>query len=467
MLHHRPSMLRSALPLALLLFCTLPAAAHSRGEDDLDAPGREIAPGPALPSARQLGLAQLEFGLVVDFGLSHVAGVDRRQTPTPLLFHPDEIDPSTWAAAARAAGARLLVLTVREPSGFCLWPSAAASFSVALTPWRDGRGDLVREVVEACRNAGLAVGFKLSAADLGAGVAATPGRAGARSAFGDRAGLHDRLLAQLRELCTGYGPLALVWIEEEHDPFGWDVRDAETGEPLGSGPGEALAALVRELQPGAALIGTPFPDVRPLAGDRGFAPDPLLLAPPAGHDPRLRPDLSAWLAPLAVARMRDPKGKLYGARNLVESWQRSVGAGATLLLTLDLDREGHIAPEVRAALEGLGDALAWRQTQLPARDLMLALGETRQPLLDLGEPRTVDRVVLAEDLALGGQRVHAHTLEAEVDGRWQEISRGTTIGHQRVHTFTPLKTQRLRLRITQSDDEPVLARMSAHDSGQP
>lgn len=457
-------MSRIALPLVLVLGTLGAAGPQPRPAwDDLaPPPGADVTP--PLPHARQLALGELEWGLLVEFGLASVAGVDRRQTPTPLVFHPDQLDAASWAAAARDAGARLLVLTVREPSGFCLWPSAASRYHVGMTPWRDGRGDLVREVVEACRKAGLAVGFKLSAADMSTGVAATPGRPGARSAFGDRARQHDRLSAQLRELCVGYGPLALVWIEEEHDPFGWDVRDAETGEPLGSGPGEALAALVRELQPGAALVGTPFPDVRLLPGDRGFAPDPLLLAPPPGHDPRLRPDLRGWLAPLAVSRARDPKGKHYGTRELAETWQRSVGAGATLLLQLDLDREGHVPAPARAALEGLGNALAWRHTPHAAREQVLAWADTRHPMLDLGEPRRVDRVVLAEDLALGGQRVRAHVLEAEVDGQWKEIARGTSIGRQRVHAIAPLRTQRLRLRTPDAQGEPVLARMSAHDS---
>jgi alpha-L-fucosidase len=421
---------------------------------------------PGLPSPRQLALQQTELGLLVEYGIATVAGVDRRRTPSPLVFHPDELDVRTWTAAALAAGARMLVLTVREPSGFCLWPSAASNYHVGLTPWRDGRGDLVREVVAACRAAGLAVGFKLSAADLGLGVAATPGRPGERAVLGDRRALHERLMAQLTELCTGYGPLALVWIEEEYDPFGWDALDAETRRPLGSGPGEAIAALVHELQPGATLLGTPFSEARLLVGERGFAPDPLLLLLPPGHDPRLRPDFTGWMAPLAVARARDSKGKLLGARQLLESWHRAVGAGATLFLTLDLDGEGQVNAEAQRALEQLGRELAWRHTPHPARDLILAWGATRHPLLDLGEPLPVDRVLLAEHLALGGQRVRAHVLEAELEGRWQVISRGTTIGARRVHAFPQVTTQRLRVRVTEASDEPVLERMSAYDSQQ-
>lgn len=79
----------------------------------------------------------------------------------------------------------------------------------------------------------------------------------------------------------------------------------------------------------------------------------------------------------------------------------------------------------------------------------------------------MDRVVLAEDLDLAGQRVRSHVLEAEVEGRWREVSRGATIGYRRVHAFGPVSTQRLRLRILEVDDEPVLAHMAAHDSGRP
>ena len=432
-----------------------------------DIPGDAVparASDKTLPNARQLALQELELGALVEYGISTVAGVDRRSTPSPLVFHPDDLDARTWVSAASAAGARFVVLTVREPSGFCLWPSAASNYHVGVTPWRDGKGDLVRDVVDACRAQGLAVGFRLSAADTGLGVAATPGKPGARSAFGDRVAHREKLLAQLRELCTNYGELCLVWIEEEYDPFGWDTIDAETREPIGSGPGEELAALVHQLQPGAVLLGTPFPEARRLAGERGFAPDPLILSLTPGHDPRLRPDFAGWLAPIAVGRARDSKRRLFGARDLVESWQRSVGAGATLVFELDIDGEGHVPPAVRTTLEDFGAALAWRHAPHAARDLVLAWGESRHPSLDLGQPIAVDRVVLGEDLFLGGQRVFAHVVEVEVDGRWEIVSRGTTIGRQRVHAFAPVVTQRIRLRITDATHEPVLSRMDAYNS---
>lgn len=457
----RPAALPGAL--ALLALMGAPAGAAGAVGDDLEPAAPPARPAP-LPHARQLALAELELGVLIEFGIATVAGVDRRRTPSPLVFHPDQLDASTWMDAARAAGARLVVLSVREPSGFCLWPSRASDYHVGLTPWRDGRGDLVREAVAAAREAGLAVGFKLSAADFNRGVSATPGRPGARAVVGERAPHLERLLGQVRELCSDYGPLALVWIESDYDPFGWDTVDAATGQAIGSGPGERLASLVRDLQPDAALVGTPFPDVRLLASERGFAPDPLLLVPPPGHDPRLRPDLSAFLAPLALAQARDPRGKPFDARQLAESWQRSVGAGATLLLTLDVDGEGHVGAGARAALAALGAELAWRHHPLAAREALLTWGGTSHPLLDLGEPVTLDRVVLGEHLALGGQRVRAHLLEAEVDGRWVELARGTTIGHQRVHAFAPLRTQRVRLRVTDSDGEPALGRFQAYDS---
>jgi alpha-L-fucosidase len=203
------------------------------------------------------------FGLFVHFGLyalparhEWVKNHERLTTEDYQSyfdhFEPDLYDPVAWARAARAAGMRYAVLTTKHHEGFCRWDSAVSDYTVAGTPYRK---DLVGPFVEACRAAGLGVGFYHSLIDWHHpefpvdGVHPQRDDLGARAEKRDMSVYADYLHAQVRELLTRYGPIDIMWFD-----FSNPDRRFEDGTPSGKDRddwrSEELLAMVRELQPG-------------------------------------------------------------------------------------------------------------------------------------------------------------------------------------------------------------------------
>ena len=232
------------------------------------------------PSPRQLAWQKLDLTCFIHFGVNTFTG---REWGTgkekPEQFHPTEFDAAQWVAAAKAAGMKLVLLTAKHHDGFCLWPSRYTPHSVAASKWRDGKGDVVKEVVDACRAAGLKVGIYLSPADLNAiergvyGDGSAPQPVFIPSPVPDRpfrAGLpmiaanlttYDRLfMNQLYELLTEYGEIAEVWFDGANPKPG-------TGQTYNR---EAWYGLIRTLQP-KAVIAIDGPDVRWIGNEGGHA----------------------------------------------------------------------------------------------------------------------------------------------------------------------------------------------------
>jgi len=212
----------------------------------------EPAPLPPLPSARQLAWHEVEFAAFLHFGINTFT--DREWgdgKEDPSLFQPSALDCRQWARVCREAGMRGIILTAKHHDGFCLWPSKLTKHTVAASPWRGGKGDVVRELSEACREAGLALGLYLSPWDRNSPV------------YGSGARYNDLYVAQLEELLGGYGPLFEVWF------------DGACGE--GSGGRKQtydwprFIGFVRRLQPGAVIFSDAGPDVRWVGNEKGFA----------------------------------------------------------------------------------------------------------------------------------------------------------------------------------------------------
>src|SRR5881394_1071475 len=162
-------------------------------------------------------------------------------TEDPALFLPTALDTHQWARTARDAGFRTLVLTAKHHDGFCLWPTKTTRHSVASSLWRDGRGDVVRELVDACRAEGLNAGLYLSPWDRH------------EPSYGDSPRYNDLYGAQLTELLTQYGPIAEVWFDGANGEGPNGRRQAYDW--------PRLFGLVRRLQPHAVMFSDAGPDV--------------------------------------------------------------------------------------------------------------------------------------------------------------------------------------------------------------
>ncbi|MFM1870985.1 MAG: Sialidase precursor [Planctomycetota bacterium] len=428
------------------------------------------------PSPRQLAWQATGCNAFVHFGMNTFT--DREWgdgKETPQQFAPTAFDADQWVATFRAAGMTGLVLTCKHHDGFCLWPSEATAHDVAASPWRDGKGDVVREVAEACKRGGMKFGVYLSPWDRH------------EPSFGTAA-YQGVFMTQLRELCANYGPLFEVWFDGAHCPpddpsiFDW----------------QAVFGLVRELQPDAVIAIT-GPDVRWVGNEAGKTrTDEWSVLPLPSEAPGpVESDRASWRA-LWALRERNQEQELgsrkalAGARGLLwwpaetdvsirpgwfhhpaedrrvkpletllEYWYGAVGGNAVLLLNVPADRRGLIPEPDAAVLADLGDVL--RATF--GEDLGTG-GETKvyPKALEVycKAPTTVDVFDLGEDVGAAGQQVEAFRIEALQNGGWSECARGTTIGFRRILRTEPITAEGFRVWIEKNRGKPKLAHLRLH-----
>jgi alpha-L-fucosidase len=461
------------------------------------------APYGPLPSARQLRWHAMEVYGFVHFGINTFT--DREWgygDESPRLFDPSDFDADQIVEAARHGGMKGLILTCKHHDGFCLWPSKYTEHSIRHSPWRGGRGDVVREISDACARQGLRFGIYLSPWDRN------------HAAYGSPEYL-TYFRNQLRELCTEYGAIFEVFLDGANGGDGYYGGARETRqidrETYYDWP--ATWRLIRDLQPDAMLFSDAGPDVRWVGNERGIAGETcwatlnrMDFVPGRADVQRLnrgdRPG-THWVPAECDVSIRP--GWFYheaedddvrDARNLTELYFSSVGRGASFLLNLPPDRRGRIPDgDLRSLREFRGSIDAVFRTNLTARPgIRLTASNTRggdaafapanvidgsgdsywatddgvttpELTLDFGREVTFNVVRLREYLPLG-QRIEAVVLDCWRDGAWSELARATSIGSCRLVRVAPTATSRLRLRITQAPVCPALTELALfHDSG--
>ncbi len=439
------------------------------------APVAAIAP---LPSERQLNWQELEYYAFVHFNMNTFSGQEWGDgTESPALFNPSALDCRQWAAVAKSAGMRGIILTAKHHDGFCLWPSKFSKHSVAYSPWRAGQGDVLRELSDACRASGLKFGVYLSPWDRNSPL------------YGDSEKYNDYYAAQLEELLGNYGEVFEVW---------WDGA-------CGEGPNgkrqvydfERFTKIVRRLQPNAVIFSDIGPDIRWVGNENGFAGETCwsmlntqgfargIGAPPTSS--LNEGDLSGaeWLPAECDVSIRpgwyyhaEQDGQVKSVDHLLDLYERSVGHNGSLLLNLPVDRRGLVHEndaarllELRARIDGIYGFDLARRARATASDTRgndsrfgaalaidgdpstywAANDGAKDPVLALRlqRPTWVDRVILREPIALG-QRVAKFTLEAESDGAWHEVGVGTTIGNRRIVRIERTLASALRITIQAS-----------------
>jgi alpha-L-fucosidase len=421
------------------------------------------------PTPAQLAWQRDEFALFLHFGVNTFT--DREWgdgTEDPAIFNPAVLDARQWARVARDAGARCLILTAKHHDGFCLWPTLTTQHSVASSPWKNGRGDVVRECVDAAREFGLRVGLYCSPWDRNA------------PAYGDSPRYNDLYIAQLTELLTQYGDIAEVWFDGANGE-GPNGRKQVYDWPR-------IWGTVRRLQPNAVMFSDAGPDVRWIGNETGSAGDPnwstvnpAIVTVPGVDGPEIIRSLqhgdrdgTVWRPGETDVSIRpgwfyhaaeDAKVKSVDA--LMRIWFSSVGRNSKLLLNVPPNRDGRIADadaqrlrEFRAAR----DALFARE--LPPVDWRwrAAPGPRLEATATLAAPTTVGVVRLGESIE-HGQQVARYQLEGDSgDGVWRTLAAGQTIGYCKLDRIDPpIAVSRLRLTIDEVVDQisPVTARLFA------
>jgi alpha-L-fucosidase len=415
----------------------------------------------------------------------------------PTAFNADQI-----ARTAKEAGMKGLILTAKHHDGFCLWPSKYTEHSVKRSLWENGKGDVVKELSQACRRHGLRFGVYLSPWDRN---------------FKDygRPEYITYYRNQLRELLTQYGDIFTVWFDGANGGDGYygGAREMRKIDARTYYDWDNTRRIVRELMPMAVMFSDAGPDMRWVGNENGMAGDPCWTTLnaagryPGGTDHGLnsgeRPGTD-WIPAECDVSIRP--GWFYHTREdsrvktpaqLLDIYYKSAGRGACLNLNIPPDRRGQINEndvrslrEFRRILDATFATDLAKGAKLHASNVR---GESRryaaENLLDhkretywctddgvttpelvveFGRPVTFNVVNLRECLPLG-QRIDAFAADQWKDGRWIEFAKGTSIGNHRLLRVSPVTTEKMRLRITQAAVCPALSELGVYaeptDSG--
>lgn len=470
---------------ALLILCVArPSAANA------PAPPEPYGP---KPTSRQLLWHQMEFYGFVHFTVNTFTdkewgyGDEDEKVFNPTAFNADQI-----AQTARDAGMKGLILTCKHHDGFCLWPSKYTEHSVKNSAWKGGKGDVVKELSEACVGHGLKFGVYLSPWDRNHKDYGKP-----------------QYIAyyrnQLRELLGNYGDVFVVWFDGANggDGFYGGARETRHIDNTTYYDWKKTWQIVRELMPNAVMFSDAGPDIRWVGNEEGIAGDPCwatldMSKPrrvPGGTSEGLnsgeRPG-TAWLPAECDVSIRpgwfyhaNEDAKVKSPEELLDIYYRSVGRGACLNLNIPPDRRGIINEndvlslrEFRRILDATFSTDLARSAHVSASNVRGGAAQfsaqhlidadptaywatddgvnTPSVVLDFDNPITFNVVSLREFLTLG-QRVEAFALDRWENGEFHEFAHGTSIGNRRLWRGSAVTTQKVRLRITKSPVCPAIS----------
>lgn len=425
--------------------------------------------GAAIPSSAQLAFQERQLGAFIHFGPASYLHSDMMSVPAASVFNPARLDAEQWVKAAKSFGAKHIVLTAKHHNGYCLWPTNTTDYSVKKSPWKNGRGDVVAEFVAACRKYDVKIGLYVSGGDKHFGCTSTPDPLGQRKLVGDIDKYFPVYLEQLRELLTGYGEIDYVWFDGAYDPFGWDVRDPHTLEPLGTAYGDAIRAMVHHLQPQAVVMGGTRPDVRWSGSEQGWAPYPLwnTVAGNAWAENWVGPHNSGWIPAEANIHTRDTwfwtpgsDRTLRSVEVLTKVYLESVGRGANLLVNITPDTAGRIPVAEVSRLAEFGKEISARFGS-PLATVRKANAEGHY-LISLPQQENVGYIEIEEDISKG-QHIQSYQVEAWINGQWKTIATGSSVGRRRLQQVDAVRTDKLRLSCSSVAGSVFISAFSAYE----
>lgn len=413
-----------------------------------------------VPTAQQLEWQQMEFTAFLHFGMNTFTGNEwGHGTDSPALFNPSELDCEQWVKALKDGGFKMALITAKHHDGFCLWQTETTEYSVKNSPWKDGKGDVVRELRDACEKYGMKFGVYLSPWDRNA------------PSYGDSPAYNKFFIAQLTELLTNYGEVHEVWFDGAcaEGPNGKKQEYDWT----------SILAKIRELQPKAvtAIMGD---DVRWVGNEGGLGRETewsATVIPPGSYTHKkaakealgleeMSKDLGSrelvakaqevyWYPSEVDVSIRpgwfyhaEQDGQVRSLANLVNIYYRSVGCNSVLLLNIPPDRRGLIheidVQRIKELSEYINKTFATNYVEKGKQDWAAQVGESKE--YDVKPGAMVNTFLIQEDITKG-QRVEDFLVEVYSNGAWQYATEGTTIGYKRLLRFSDCQPEKVRVTI--------------------
>lgn len=424
-----------------------------------------------VPSKIQLEWQKLETTAFIHFTVNTFTGKEWGDgTENPEIFNPVNFDAREMIKVLKETGFKMAIITAKHHDGFCLWPTAYTDHSVKSSPWRNGKGDMVKEIEQACREYGIQFGFYLSPWDQNHPSYGTP----AYNAFYKN---------QLRELLTNYGEIAEVWFDGAKDKKAIDMEYDFAG----------YWDLVRELQPHAVMFSDVGPDVRWVGNEKGIAGETMwstIDVKPENAPGKMSPEYlnigdphgKLWIPTETDVSIRpgwfyheEEDEKVRTAQNLVDLYYTSVGRNSVLLLNIPPNKEGVFAKqdvenlyEYRSILnetfrENLAKTSVDKSLTDGALESYIPLHANKPFVVTLNEKVSFDRIALQENIA-EGQKNEAALVEYWNGTAWTFLSDLTTIGYKRLLRVPLTTTDKIRITVTKSISPVQLAELGLYQA---
>ena len=456
-------------------------------------------PAPVLPvpTPEQIKWQKMENYAFVHFGLNTFNDLEWGYGNTPAeTFNPTDLDCEQWVRIIKAAGLKGVILTAKHHDGFCLWPTKTVDYNISNSPYKNGKGDMVRELSDACKKHGLKFGLYLSPWDR-------------HNAEYGREGYQKTYHEQINELISNYGPLFEFWFDGANGGNGWygGTNETRSIDPKTYYGYETAREMIKAKHPEAMIFGGTVPDIRWIGNESGWAGEtnwsPYSLDKETHYTQNQwgMKDGNQWLPGECDVSIRP--GWFYHHRedhqvrtvpNLVDLYYRSVGHNATLLLNFPVDRRGLIHPvdsanavrfhemiqqqlktnlvagmTPKVSNERGGDFVASALTD-DNFDTYWATEDgvtTADIEFSFDTPTRMNRMMLQEYIPLG-QRVKAFVVEYLDKDTWLPVKLNeetTTIGYKRLLRFETVETKGMRIRITDARGPLCLSNVGVYDAG--
>ncbi len=436
-----------------------------------------------IPSERQLQWHDMEYYGFIHFNMNTFTNMEwGNGSEKPAQFNPTELDARQWAKTIKDAGMKGVIITAKHHDGFCLWPSKYTEHSVKNSPWKNGTGDVLKDLSEACKEYGLKMGVYLSPWDRNHAQYGKPEYV-------------DYFHKQLRELLTNYGDIFEVWFDGANGGSGYYGGANETRKIDNKTyyQWDKAIEIVRELQPNAVIFGDGGPGVRWVGNEEGWANETnwsLLRRNEvypgyqkykelrSGHE-----DGTHWVPAECDVSIRPgwyyhqgEDSQVKSLEHLVKIYYESVGRNASLLLNLPVDYRGLVHEKDVEQLTALKEQIEKDFSKNLTEESNVSVTNFRGSdstykadnvkdgnaetywatddavkeasiTLSFENPTEVNRILLEEYIPLG-QRVSKFTVEAEVSGEWKLIDSQTTIGDKRILRFDTVKASKIKVNIS-------------------
>ncbi len=459
------------------------------------APPKPLLP---VPSAAQMKWHEMETNAFVHFTTNTFTGLEwGNGNESESIFDPTQLDAGQWARTLKETGFKTLILTCKHHDGFCLWPSKYTAHSVKNSPYKNGKGDVVKEVSDACKKYGLKFGVYLSPWDRN------------HAEYG-RPAYITYYRNQLKELFTNYGPIFEMWFDGANGGSGYYGGANETRKINGATYYDwpTTLSLVRRMQPGVIFFSDAGPGVRWVGNERGVAGETnwntistdTLFAGKPGVEDLLNtgsPDGNKWIPAEVDVSIRpgwfyhkEQDSLVKTPEQLFRIYLTSVGRGSTLLLNVPPDRRGLFHENDIKSLKGFRQLLnkvfavnlakgamvkassyRGRSKQFSPSNITDGNKEsywatddnimTASFEINLAKSSAIRYILLQEYIKLG-QRVKAFTVEVWKDNAWQKIAEETTIGYKRILSIEPVQTTKVRVNITGAKACPVISNVEIY-----